>query len=159
MQAGGETSEPLCGQEYLGSNTTWVRWPMTYKCACSPQINVTFDDPYQSTMVSLDTSSREHSNYLFTHWQAWFKSKHLIPSHPRVLTSHYLTFPCFPNGPPFMSLGIKSCFTAHPCKQCVTAYLTSQQGYWIMSPSVPSSEPCPESLSKLKEQYFQGTSI
>lgn len=108
MQAGGETSEPLCGQECLGSKTTWVRWPMTYKCACSPQINITFDYPYQSKMVSLDTNPREHSNYLFTHWQARFKSKHLILSHPRVLTSHHLTFPCFPNGSHFISLVLRA---------------------------------------------------
>lgn len=67
MQAGGETSETLCGQERLGSHTMGVKWPMTYKCARSPQIKVTFDYPYQSKMVSLDTSPREHGNYLFTH--------------------------------------------------------------------------------------------
>lgn len=67
MQAGGETSQPLRGQECLGSHTMGVKWPMTYKCACSPPIKVTFDYPYQSKIVSLDTSQREHGNYLFTH--------------------------------------------------------------------------------------------
>lgn len=151
MQAGGETGETLCGQECPGRNTTGVKWPMTYKGARSPQIKVTFDYPYQSKMVSLDTSPREHGNYLFTHWQAWFKSTYLLPSRPRVLTSHYLTFSCFPNGPRFISLGSESCFTAYPRQQSVTVHLARQQGYQIMSPSAPSFQPCPKSIGKLQK--------
>lgn len=51
MQAGGESSEPLCGLECLGSNAKWARWPMAYKHTHSTQHNVTFDYPYQSCFL------------------------------------------------------------------------------------------------------------
>lgn len=147
MQAGVETSEPLCGQECLGRNVTWIRWPRAHKCADITEIITTF------LSIWNDTSPRVHSGYFFTHCQSSVQKQTpctLIPKGVNQKCSHYLTSCYSPNMPHFTSLNTESCFTAHHCNQAVTLHLTSQQGYLIMRPSVPSPQPCPESSVTLQ---------